>query len=80
MIPETASAGVMPVEGRLRAVLQFFPWLTATLFILPVLLGLLGTWLPAFAYLPSIGADSFSLQPWRDLFDYPGIGKALGIT
>lgn len=64
----------------LRTCLSFFPLLTATLFILPVLLGLLGTWAPAFGYLPSIGADSFSLLPWQALADYPGINKALGIS
>jgi len=76
----TRSTDTAPIEGPLRTALQFFPGLTATLFILPVLLGLLGTWLPAFGYLPSIGADSFSLQPWRNLLDNPGIGKALGIS
>jgi putative thiamine transport system permease protein len=80
VITATVSAALTPGEGPLRTVLQFFPWLTASLFILPVLLGLLGTWLPAFGYLPSVGADSFSLQPWRDLLNYPGIGKALGIS
>lgn len=64
----------------LRTGLSFFPLLTATLFILPVLLGLLGTWLAAFGYMPSIGADSFSLRPWWELAEYPGINKALGVS
>jgi putative thiamine transport system permease protein len=44
---------------------------------LPIAVGLLGTGLPAFGYLPAIGATSPSLRPWQTLFAYPGIWSAL---
>ena len=53
------------------------PALTAGLLLLPVGAGLLGTLLPAFGYLPAIGSDGFSLNPWRSLFDAPGIATAV---
>jgi len=39
----------------------------------PVLAGLAGTFLPAFGYLPVLGFDSFSLDPFRQLFAMPGL-------
>ncbi len=35
--------------------------------------GLLFVVLPAFGYFPALGGMAFSLQPWRDLADYPGL-------
>ncbi len=69
-----------PGMDPLRSMLQLFPGVTAALFILPVLMGLVGTWLPAFGYMPSIGENTFSLNPWRELVSYPGLGNALGIS
>ncbi len=51
-----------------------------TVFVLPVLVGLLGTWLPAFGYLPVIGATQFSTQPFTDFFSHPATPKALYTT
>jgi len=56
------------------------PILTATIFILPVFIGLFGTWLPAFGWLPAIGAKTFSLAPWFNLVSYPGFEKAFWHT
>jgi len=39
----------------------------------PVAAGLLGTLLPAFGYLPALGGTGISLEPWRALFETPGI-------
>ncbi|MDX1540714.1 MAG: ABC transporter permease, partial [Geminicoccaceae bacterium] len=50
------------------------------LFLGPVLIGVIGTLLPAFGYLPVLGGDSFSLQPWRDFLATPGLDGALRLT
>jgi putative thiamine transport system permease protein len=46
----------------------------------PIAAGLVFTFLPSFGYLPSIGGNTFSLQPWRDLFGTPGFAASLGLT
>ncbi|MFN3546725.1 MAG: ABC transporter permease [Mesorhizobium sp.] len=44
----------------------------------PVLAGLAGTVLPAFGFLPALGGEALSLEPWRQLAAVPGIaGSAL---
>lgn len=60
--------------------LGLLPPATLFVFLAPVLVGLAGTLLPAFGYLPAIGADELSLAPWRSLFDWPGFGSALRLT
>lgn len=57
-------------------ILRWAPALTLALFLGPVAAGLVGTLLPAFGYLPALGGDSASLQAWRDLWAYPGLGDA----
>lgn len=42
--------------------------------------GLLFVLLPAFGYFPALGGTNVSLQPWRDLFDYPGLAAAARAT
>jgi|HigsolmetaAR203D_1030402.scaffolds.fasta_scaffold00343_24 putative thiamine transport system permease protein len=56
------------------------PALTLAIFLLPVLLGLAGTWGPAFGFLPALGGTRTSLQPWRELIQAPGLGKAVGLA
>ena len=56
------------------------PWLTSAIFLLPVAVGLLGTWLPAFGWLPAIDARVFSIQAWPLMTDYPGFWTALKTT
>ena len=63
-----------------RGLLRFLPGLTLSLFLAPVIAGLIGTWLPAFGYFPSLGGDSFSLAPWTALFAQPGIADSLRLT
>ena len=67
-----------PRRGRARFGLA--PTLTVLVFGLPILAGLVGTLLPAFGYLPALGGSSFSLAPWRELFDAPGFAVALQAT
>lgn len=58
------------------ALLSLVPWLTAAVFLLPVVVGLVGTWLPAFGYFPALGSDTLSLSAWQQWFSYPGVASA----
>ena len=60
--------------------LRLVPPVTLFVFLAPVLVGLAGTLAPAFGYLPAIGADEFSLAPWRALFGAPGFATSLRLT
>ena len=60
--------------------LRLAPALTLAVFLLPVAAGLVGTLLPAFGWLPALGGDRLSLQPWQSLLDTPGLGSAVGLT
>ena len=68
------------MAGQSKSPLQFFPYLTLAAFLLPVLLGLVGTWLPAFGYLPTVGAGRPTLQPWLELLTHPSLPGALRAT
>jgi len=77
-------AGALPGrldDGRARpGWFAFFPLATLAVFLLPIAAGLLGTLLPAFGYLPALGGHAPSLDPWRDLFGAPGLGRAIGLS
>ncbi|MCC9624154.1 ABC transporter permease subunit [Thalassospira sp. MA62] len=60
--------------------LRLFPILTLVLMIAPVASGVIGTLLPAFGFLPTLGGDAISLAPWRDLFAQPGIGRSVQLS
>jgi putative thiamine transport system permease protein len=60
--------------------LRAFPALTVAAFLLPIGAGLIGTMLPAFGYLPAIGGDRFTFDPWRRVFSYAGIATSLETT
>ncbi len=49
------------------------PPLTIALLTVPVFAGLIGTLLPAFGYLPALGGNRFSLEPFQMLLTQPGI-------
>ncbi len=58
-------------------------WASYTLVFLltvPVLLGSAIAALPAFGYFPSLGSTEFSLFPWRELFDAPGITHSISVS
>lgn len=75
--PLTLAGAAAPARGRwLRAV----PVATLLLFLGPIAAGLIGTWLPAFGYLPALGGESFGLEPWAALAAYPGLGSSLRLT
>jgi putative thiamine transport system permease protein len=69
----------MTAPGR-RAGLRWMPALTLALFLGPILVGLVGTVLPAFGWLPALGGAGFSLQPWRDLAAAPGVWTAVRLS
>lgn len=54
--------------------------LGAGLWVAALLAGLAGTLLPAFGYLPALGADGFGLAAWRRLLDWPGIGHSVAVS
>ena len=74
LTPESAAA---PEDGRW---LRLVPLLTLLLFLGPIGAGLIGTWLPAFGYLPALGGEDFGLAPWVALMDYPGLASSLRLT
>jgi putative thiamine transport system permease protein len=60
--------------------LRFAPALTLALFLGPAVAGLLGTWGPAFGYLPALGGERLTLEPWRQLFASPGLWTSIRLT
>jgi putative thiamine transport system permease protein len=58
----------------------FAPVLTLALFVGPIVVGLFGTFLPAFGLHPALGEARLSLAPWRDLFFDPSFPAALRVT
>ena len=67
---DTASAGG-------NCMLRLAPYLVAAILTGPVLAGTLGALIPSFGFLPSLGHDEFSFDPWRALFEWPGIGGSV---
>lgn len=58
-------------------------WASHSLILLlavPILLGTLIASLPAFGYFPPLGSSEFSLAPWRDLFEVPGLIRSVLIS
>ena len=60
--------------------LRLAPALTLGLLLAPLAAGLAWTVLPALGYLPAIGARSFGLHGWQELFAAPGFESALVLT
>ncbi len=46
----------------------------------PVIAGLLFVLLPAFGYLPALGGNALSLDPWRQLLAAPGLARSAGLS
>ena len=63
--------------------LKHTKWITgviATFMILPIIIGLVGTLLPAFQYFPPIGEYQFSLAPWQNMFAHSEFYASLKLT
>lgn len=67
------------MSGR-RNRLKIFPALTLAVFLLPILVGLLFTWAPAFGYLSAAGTNRLSLEPFASLLHHPSLPGALRST
>lgn len=61
-------------------ILRFAPILTISLLIVPIFIGLVGILIPAFGYLPAIGGETFSLDPFHRLFSEPGFMRSLWLS
>ncbi|MFP1630484.1 ABC transporter permease [Zhengella sp. ZM62] len=59
---------------------RFGPPLAVGLLAGPVLAGLAGTLLPAFGWLPALGGDRVSLDPFRELLAQPGLLRSCLIS
>ena len=55
-------------------------WAALGLLALPVLAGLAGVIAPAFGYLPALGGTELSLDPWRGLLGWGGLGDAVRLS
>jgi putative thiamine transport system permease protein len=60
--------------------IRWYPRITAFLIVAPILMGFLGTVLPAFGYLPAIGGTTLTAAPWRALVATPGLDKAIFLS
>ena len=56
------------------------PALTLAVLIGPVMVGLVGTLLPAFGYLPTLGGTSLSLAPFTALLGIPGLPTSIMLS
>jgi len=63
-----------------RRFLPILPFLTLLVMLGPVAAGLWGTLLPAFGHLPAAGLSGPSLDPFRDLFDWAGLPRAVMLS
>ncbi len=63
-----------------RRALPFLPVLTLLAMLGPVGAGLIGTFLPAFGHLPAAGLVGPSLDPFRDLFGWAGLPRAVMLS
>ena len=70
----------MRPAARRGTLLALAPAATLFLLLAPIIAGLAGTLLPAFGYLPVVGATAFSLEPWRVLLAEPGLWRSLGLS
>lgn len=60
--------------------LRLLPGLTLVVMLGPVVAGLWGTILPAFGHLPAAGLTGPSLDPFRTLLDWRGLGDAMRLS
>jgi len=61
-------------------VVRLAPVLTIALLAGPVLAGLAGVLLPSFGWMPALGGTRPTLDPWRDLAQWPGLGASLRLS
>jgi putative thiamine transport system permease protein len=71
---------VPSLEANRHAWLRLAPRLTIAVLLLPVGAGLAGVLAPAFGWYPALGGTNLSLDPWRALFAWPGLGGAIWLS
>ncbi|EPJ48165.1 MAG: hypothetical protein OFPII_07400 [Osedax symbiont Rs1] len=54
-----------------------FQLMLILLFVLPIGMGLIGTWLPALGYMPSIGSESISWRPLIAVYTHPSTATSI---
>lgn len=69
-----------PLFRMTSPLLRWAPVLTVGATALPIAAGLAGTLLPAFGWLPAIGATAWGWQPWMTLIEHPGFATSLKLT
>ncbi|CAM3627990.1 ABC transporter permease [Parendozoicomonas haliclonae] len=65
-----------PQRRLVHSLAGLIPWL----FPLLTLIGLSGILLPSFGWLPALGKESFSLEPWQILWETPALGQMVFTT
>lgn len=60
--------------------LVVFPAVTVSVFLAPMLVGVVGTVLPSLGILPVLGGEALTLDPWRALLSAPGLGTAVRLS
>ena len=65
---------------RRRGLPPTLPILTLLVMLGPVVAGLWGTFLPAFGHLPAAGLTGPSIEPFRDLFAWAGLPRAIFLS
>ena len=60
--------------------IHYLPRILLSLIVIPVVLGLAVSLLPAFGYLPALGGEQFTLQFWQQLAAVPGITRSATIS
>lgn len=60
--------------------LRLTPFVIVAVLVGPILAGVAMVLLPAFGYLPTLGGETSSLAPWRELLAQPGLARSVGIS
>ncbi len=69
-----------PVQKQQNIAITSLTAITALLFVLPVILGLIGIIVPASGYFPALGKNNFSIDAARDFLAIPGLGLACWLS
>lgn len=77
---QTIGSRVTGRGSKAHSVLRFLPALTVFAMLGPVVAGLWGTFLPAFGHLPAANLTGPSLDPFRSVFAWGGIGAAVRLS
>ena len=68
------------IPGQKNIAITGLTLITALLFGLPILIGLIGIILPASGYFPALGKTSLSVDAARDFLVTPGLGLSCWLS